>query len=95
MSTTKDVAVGILSFLAGIGIGVLLAPKSGREIRADLGHSAKDALDVTLEATKEAANAAKEASNAALEAARKIPTTFKDIDFTGPDEKEIQSELFK
>lgn len=95
MSTTKDVAVGILSFLAGIGIGLLLAPKSGKELRTDIGESAKEALDVSVEASKEAAHAAKEAANAALAAARKIPSSFKDMEFADLDENEIQNELVK
>ncbi len=95
MSTTKDVAVGILSFLAGIGIGILLAPKSGREIRTDISESAKDALDATLEATKEAAHTAKEAANTALIAAKKIPQTFNDMELSSPDEEDVEEQLIK
>lgn len=104
---TKGVAIGVLSFMAGIGIGFLLAPKSGKELRTDIKDAAKDALDAAKDATKEvakeAAHAAKEAAHAAKEAAlaakavaKKLPHhPYNDIDISSLKREEIEGELMK
>jgi len=95
MSTTKDVALGVLSFAAGIGIGLLLAPKSGKALREDIGHASKDALDAARHAAKEAAEAAKEAAAAAKKATQHLPNGYNDIDISSPSVKDVEDDLVK
>ncbi|ACF13825.1 hypothetical protein Ctha_1362 [Chloroherpeton thalassium ATCC 35110] len=95
MSTTKDVTLGILSFAAGITIGLLLAPKSGKELREDIGHASKDALESARKAAKEAADAAKEAAAAAKKATHHLQHAYNDIDLSSPSTEEIESDLVK
>lgn len=95
-SRTKGIAIGVLSFMAGVGIGLLLAPKSGKELRSDIKDAAKDAIDAAKDAAKEAAVAAKEAALAAKSVAKKLPHhPYNDIDLSSPNREEIESELMK
>lgn len=93
---TKGAAIGILSFMAGIGIGLLLAPKTGKELRTEIKDAAKDALDSARDAAKEAAVAAKEAALAAKSVAKKLPHhPYNDIDISALNREEIEGELMK
>ncbi|NTW49250.1 MAG: YtxH domain-containing protein [Chlorobiales bacterium] len=93
---TKGVAIGVLSFMAGVGIGLLLAPKTGKELRSDIKDAAKDALDAAKDAAKEAAVAAKEAAFAAKSVAKKMPHhPYNDIDLSTLSREEIESQLMK
>ncbi|KER10586.1 MAG: hypothetical protein HY22_03570 [[Candidatus Thermochlorobacteriaceae] bacterium GBChlB] len=40
MTKSQGFLIGVLSFAAGVGIGLLLAPKSGRDLRKDIKRSA-------------------------------------------------------
>ncbi|NTV47453.1 MAG: YtxH domain-containing protein [Chlorobiales bacterium] len=92
---TKGVAIGVLSFMAGIGIGLLLAPKTGKQLRTDIKDAAKDALDAARDAAKDAAVAAKEAALAAKAVAKKLPHhPYNDIDLSA-NREEIESQLMK
>jgi gas vesicle protein len=58
-TNNRSQGVGVAWFLAGLGvgalIGVLYAPKSGRETREDLAQKARDGQDYLRERSKQAA----------------------------------------
>jgi gas vesicle protein len=46
MTRGQGIAIGAVSFLAGVAIGMLFAPKSGKELRKDLRQKLQDATDL-------------------------------------------------
>ncbi len=46
MTRGQGIAIGVVSFLAGVAIGLLFAPKSGKELRKDLREKLEDATDL-------------------------------------------------
>jgi len=66
----------LLALLAGVGagfvVGLAMAPKSGRKLRAELGDTADDYLD---SASRKAADVQKSAANLAQQGLRNFRTT--------------------
>lgn len=46
MTRGQGLAIGIVSFLAGVAVGMLFAPKSGKELRKELRKKIEDATDL-------------------------------------------------
>lgn len=46
MTRGQGIAIGVLSFLAGVAVGMLFAPKSGKELRQDLRRKLQEATDL-------------------------------------------------
>jgi len=46
MTRGQGLAIGIVSFLAGVAVGMLFAPKSGKELRKELREKIEDATDL-------------------------------------------------
>jgi gas vesicle protein len=46
MTRGQGIAIGIVSFLAGVAVGMLFAPKSGKELRKELREKIEDATDL-------------------------------------------------
>ncbi len=46
MTRGQGIAIGVFSFLAGVAVGMLFAPKSGKELRKDLREKIEDATDL-------------------------------------------------
>ena len=46
MTRGQAITIGVFSFLAGIAVGFLFAPKSGRELRKDLREKLEEATDL-------------------------------------------------
>lgn len=47
MTRTQSFIIGVASFAAGVAIGLLFAPKSGKELRKDISDSAQNYLIFT------------------------------------------------
>jgi gas vesicle protein len=46
MTRGQGIAIGVVSFLAGVAVGMLFAPKSGKELRKELREKIEDATDL-------------------------------------------------
>ncbi len=46
MTRGQGIIIGVVSFLAGVAVGLLFAPKSGKELREDLRKKLEDAADL-------------------------------------------------
>ncbi|MFQ3599144.1 MAG: YtxH domain-containing protein [Chloroherpetonaceae bacterium] len=46
MTRGQGIAIGVFSFLAGVAVGMLFAPKSGKELRKELREKIEDATDL-------------------------------------------------
>ncbi len=46
MTRGQGLAIGIVSFLAGVAVGMLFAPKSGKELRKELKEKLENATDL-------------------------------------------------
>jgi gas vesicle protein len=46
MTRGQGIAIGIVSFLAGVAVGMLFAPKSGKELRKELKEKIENATDL-------------------------------------------------
>lgn len=46
MTRGQGIAIGVFSFLAGVAVGMLFAPKSGKELRKDLREKIEEATDL-------------------------------------------------
>ncbi len=46
MTRGQGIAIGVFSFLAGVAVGMLFAPKSGKELRKELREKLEDATDL-------------------------------------------------
>lgn len=46
MTRGQGIAIGVLSFLAGVAVGMLFAPKSGKELRRELREKIENATDL-------------------------------------------------
>ncbi|MFN3345943.1 MAG: YtxH domain-containing protein [Chloroherpetonaceae bacterium] len=46
MTRGQGIAIGVFSFLAGVAVGMLFAPKSGKELRKDLREKLEEATDL-------------------------------------------------
>jgi len=46
MTRGQGIAIGVFSFLAGVAVGMLLAPKSGKELRKELKEKIENATDL-------------------------------------------------
>ena len=46
MTRGQGLAIGVVSFLAGVAVGMLFAPKSGKELRKELREKIEDATDL-------------------------------------------------
>jgi gas vesicle protein len=46
MTRGQSIAIGLIGFAAGVVVGMLIAPKSGKELRDDIRRNAKKATDL-------------------------------------------------
>jgi gas vesicle protein len=46
MTRGQGIAIGVFSFLAGVAVGMLFAPKSGKELRKELKEKIENATDL-------------------------------------------------
>jgi gas vesicle protein len=46
MTRGQGIAIGVVSFLAGVAVGMLFAPKSGKELRKELKEKIENATDL-------------------------------------------------
>ncbi|MCS6989926.1 MAG: YtxH domain-containing protein [Chloroherpetonaceae bacterium] len=46
MTRGQGIAIGVISFLAGVAVGMLFAPKSGKELRQELRQKLGEATDL-------------------------------------------------
>lgn len=65
-----------LGTVVGTVIGLLVAPKAGRELRADLAEYGKDYLDKAKDVSRDAYQASREQARGAYEAGRERATDY-------------------
>ncbi len=46
MTRGQGIVIGVVSFLAGVAVGMLFAPKSGKELRKELREKIDDVTDL-------------------------------------------------
>ncbi len=91
-SGTKNVVIGAaIGVLAGAIAGILFAPKSGKETRADIANYAHEMKDKIAEQIAKAGNLTKEAYNNIVEKVVKVYEVEKKI--TAEDAKDIKEKF--